>query len=240
MQDYDDLLQRRLHHLKVSHDCSSRAIWVEFKYENRPCFSREMIEDVWTVQRSIRQAALSGYQENRDDRLLFQVIASTDKKVFSMGGDLAYFIELIEAGDEEGLRDYAKRCIDIQYASRSHYDIPFTTIACVAGEALGGGFEAALSANVLVAEQQARFGFPEITFGMFPGMGALSLLTRKISPSMAQRIIMDHRIYTAAELYEMGVVDILAEEGEGRDAVNHYMQRYVFAGSRVSWFPGGG
>ena len=227
MQDYDDLLKRRLHHLKVSHDCASRAIWIEFKYENRPCFSRELIEDVWTVQRSIRQAALSGYRENRDDRLLFQVIASTDKKVFSMGGDLAYFIELIETGDEEGLRDYAKRCIDIQYASNSHYDIPFTTIACVAGEALGGGFEAALSANVLVAEQQARFGFPEITFGMFPGMGALSLLTRKVSPSMAQRIIMDHRIYTAAELFEMGVVDILAAEGEGRDAVNDYMQRYV-------------
>lgn len=227
MQIYDDLIQRRLRHLKVSHDRSSRAVWVEFKYDNRPCFSRELIEDVWTVQRSIRQAAQSGYQENRDNRLLFQVVASTDKKVFSLGGDLAYFIELIEAGDEEGLRDYAQRCVDIQYPSISHYDIPFTTIACVAGEALGGGFEAALSANVLVAEQRARFGFPEITFGMFPGMGALSLLLRKISPAMAYRIIIDHRIYTATELYEMGVVDILAPDGEGRAAVNDYMQRYV-------------
>ena len=200
---------------------------LNFIYEKRPCFSRELLEDVWTVQRSIRQAALSGYQENHDDRLLFQVIASTDKKVFNLGGDLAYFIELIEAGNEEGLRDYAKRCIDIQYASISHYGIPFTSISCVAGEALGGGFEAAISSNVLVAEQQARFGFPEITFGMFPGMGALSLLTRKISPAMAHRLIMDHRIYSATELYEMGVVDILAPEGEGRAAVNDYMQRYA-------------
>ena len=159
MQIYDDLIQRRLRHLKVSHDWPSRAVWVEFKYDKRPCFSRELIEDVWTVQRSIRQAAQSGYQENRDNRLLFQVAASTDKKVFSLGGDLAYFIELIESGDEEGLRDYAQRCVDIQYPSISHYDIPFTTIACVSGEALGGGFEAALSANVLVAEQKARFGF---------------------------------------------------------------------------------
>ena len=226
MQNYDDLLQRRLRHLKVRHDLSSRAIWVDFKYEKRPCFSRELIEEVCTVQRSIRRAAQSGYHENRDDRLLFQVIASTDKKVFNLGGDLAYFIELIEAGDEEGLRDYAIRCIDIQYASISHYGIPFTSIACVAGEALGGGFEAALSANVLVAEQKARFGFPEITFGMFPGMGALSLLLRKLSPAMAHRLIMDHRIYSATELYEMGVVDILAPDGEGRAAVNDYMQRY--------------
>ena len=227
MQLYDDLIQRRLRHLKVSHDRSSRAVWVEFKYDKRPCFSRELIEDIWTVQRSIRQAAQSGYQENRDDRLLFQVVASTDKKVFSLGGDLAYFIELIEAGDEAGLRDYAQHCIDIQYPSITHYDIPFTSIACVAGEALGGGFEAALSANVLVAEQRARFGFPEITFGMFPGMGALSFLLRKVSPAIAHRIIIDHRIYTATELYEMGVVDILAPDGEGRAAVNDYMQRYV-------------
>jgi DSF synthase len=226
MQNYDDLLQRRLRHLKVSHDRSSKAVWVEFKYEKRPCFSRELIEEVWAVQRSIRRAAQSGYQENREDRLLFQVIGSTDKKVFNLGGDLVYFIELIEAGDEEGLRDYANRCIDIQYASVSHYGIPFTSIACVAGEALGGGFEAALSANVLVAEQKARFGFPEITFGMFPGMGALSLLLRKISPAIAHRLIMDHRIYSATELYEMGVVDILAPDGEGRAAVNDYMQRY--------------
>ena len=227
MQNYDDLLQRRLRHLKVIHDRSSRAVWVEFKYEKRPCFSRELIEEVCTVQRSIRQAAQLGYREKRDDRLLFQVIASADKKVFNLGGDLAYFIELIEAGDEEGLRDYANRCIDIQYASVSHYDIPFTSIACVAGEALGGGFEAALSANVLVAEQKSRFGFPEITFGMFPGMGALSLLLRKLSPAMAHRLIMDHRIYSATELYEMGVVDILAPDGEGRAAVNDYMQKYA-------------
>jgi len=227
MQIYDDLIQRRLRHLKVSHDRSLRAVWVEFKYDKRPCFTRELIEDVWIVQRSIRQAAQSGYEENCDNRLLFQVVASTDKKVFSLGGDLAYFIELIEAGDEEGLRDYAQRCVDIQYPSISHYDIPFTTIAFVAGETLGGGFEAALSANVLVAEQRARFGFPEITFGMFPGMGALSFLFRRISPAIAHRMIIDHRIYTATELYEMGIVDILAPDGEGRDAVNDYMQRYV-------------
>jgi len=46
MQNYDDLLQRRLRHLKVSHDRSTRAVWVEFKYDKRPCFSRELIEEV--------------------------------------------------------------------------------------------------------------------------------------------------------------------------------------------------
>lgn len=227
MEIYDDLLQRRLDHLKVKYDRPTRSVWVEFKYEGPPCFSVKLLEEIETVQRSIRQAVQVGYQNNSDERILFQVVASTDKKVFNLGGDLAYFIELVESGDREGLRNYGERCIDIQYASITHYDIPFTTITLIEGEALGGGFEAALSANVVVAEQRARFGFPEITFGMFPGMGALSLLIRKIAPGMARRLIMDHHVYTATELYEMGVIDVLVPDGHGRAAVKDYIHQHM-------------
>ncbi len=223
----DDLLRRRVRHIHVTHDAPSRAVWVEFKYKGRPCFSTELLEDLLAAQRAIRQTAHTGYREKQEDRVLFQVLASTDAQAFNLGGDLAYFIQLIETGDREALLQYAKTCIDIQFASVTHYDIPFTTIGLVQGEALGGGFEAALSNNVLIAEESARFGFPEITFGMFPGMGAISLLTRKITPAMARRLIMDRRIHTAEELFEMGVVDVLAPDGEGREAVHNYMQRHT-------------
>ncbi len=222
-----DLLQHRVRHLKVTRDAPLRAVWVEFNYDGRPCFTSELLEDVWAVQRTIRQAVISGYQQGQTDRLLFQVLASTDSRAFSLGGDLSYFIQLIEAGDREGLRNYAKTCIEIQYATATHYDTPFTTIALVEGEALGGGFEAALSANLLIAEPQARFGFPEISFGMFPGMGALSLLARRVTPGTARKLIMDQRIYTAEELYELGVVDILAPKGKGRKATADYMRRHI-------------
>jgi DSF synthase len=227
LKSYDDLLQRRLRHVNVTHDTASRAVWVEFKYKKRPCFTTELLDDVWAAQRSISKTAKAEYREGRSDRLLFQVLKSADKQVFSLGGDLEYFITLIENRDRDGLYKYARLCVDIQYAAITHYDIPFTTIALVEGEALGGGFEAALSANVLVAERKARFGFPEITFGMFPGMGALSLLVRKINPGMARRLMMDNRIYTAAELYELGVVDVLAPDGGGRAAVTDYIKRHT-------------
>lgn len=227
METQTELLQHRLRHLKVTRDLSLRAVWVEFKYDGRPCFTRELLEDVRTVQRSIRQSVVAGYQQAQSDRLLFQVVASTDSRAFSLGGDLTYFLELIEAGDRQALRDYAKTCIDIQYATATHYDVPFTTIALVEGEALGGGFEAALSANWLIAEPQARFGFPEMSFGMFPGMGALSLLTRRVSMSTARKLIMDRRVYTAEELHDLGVVDMLADSGKGREATADYMRRHI-------------
>jgi DSF synthase len=222
-----ELLQRRLRNLKVTLDGSHRAVWVEFKYSGRPCFSTDLLDDVSKAQRAIRQAANLGYSEHDGDRLLFQVLASADKDIFSLGGDLAYFIKLIEAGNRAGLQEYAELCVQIQYSTATHYNVPFTNIALVEGEALGGGFEAALSANVLIAERRARFGFPEITFGMFPGMGAISLLIRKVTPAVARRLIMDHRIYTAAELYDMGILDVLVSDGEGRAATMEYMQRHM-------------
>jgi DSF synthase len=227
LNGFDDLLQRRLRHLHVAYDHNSRAIWVEFKYQHRPCFSRGLLDDLSIVQRSIKQIVRTGYRLGQSSRLLFQILASADKRVFNLGGDLAYFIKLIGAGNREGLRQYAKTCIDIQYASLTHYDVPFATIALVEGTALGGGFEAALSANILIAETRARFGFPESSFGLFPGMGALSLLLRKINPAMARRLIMDNRVYTAAELYDLGVVDILAQDGHGRKAAIDYMRRNI-------------
>jgi len=223
----DVFLRDRLSRVRITDDRSLRAVWVEFNYSGRPCFSTALLDEIQVAQKLIRQTALAGYEHDQDNRLLFQVLCSADERVFNLGGDLVYFTELIEAQDREGLRRYARSCIDIQYASITHFGIPFTTIALVQGEALGGGFEAALSHNVLVAERRARFGFPEITFGMFPGMGALTLLTRKIAPSLARRLIMDNRVYTGEELYEMGVVDVLAPDGEGRAVVRDYMRRHA-------------
>jgi len=202
-------------------------VWVELSYAERACFSTDILADVRAAQRAIRQTATTEFEKQAPDRLLFQVLTSSDARTFSLGGDLTYFIELIEARDRSGLLAYARTCIDIQFASISHYDIPFTTIALVQGEALGGGFEAALSNNVLIAEESARFGFPEINFGLFPGMGAISLLTRKIAPALARRLIMDRRIHTAEELYDIGVVDALAPVGQGRTAVLNYMHRHT-------------
>lgn len=227
MSASDDLLDRRLRNVRVNRDDSNHAVWVELSYTGRPCFSAEILADIRAAQHFIRETARAGFEQGAEDRLLFQILTSTDARTFSLGGDLAYFIELIEAGDRDGLCAYARSCIDIQFASVTHYDIPFTTIALVQGEALGGGFEAALSNNVLIAEESARFGFPEINFGLFPGMGAISLLTRKIAPALARRLIMDRRVHTAEELYEVGVVDVLAPDGEGRAAVLNYINRHI-------------
>ena len=134
-----------------------------------------------------------------------------------------YFISLIREGDRDGLYEYGKTCIDILYPSYTGYGLPFTSIALVQGEALGGGFEAALAAKVIVAEEGSTFGFPETLFGLFPGMGAFTFLARRLSPALAKRMIASGKVYTAEELYNLGVVDVLAEPGRGDAAIQQYI-----------------
>jgi DSF synthase len=78
---------------------------------------------------------------------------------------------------------------------------------------------------VLIAERGARMGLPEILFNLFPGMGAMTFLGRRVGHHQAEKIILSGKLYLAEELYDMGVVDVLAEPGEGEGAVYDYVRR---------------
>ena len=227
MNEKEGYLQQHLSHLNVIQDTELRALWIELKHkQGRICMTPELLEELQAVRRLIQIKVQEEYEQNQPDRLLYQVLTSSDKRAFSLGSDLNYLIEKIEAGDRESILRYARTFIDVQFSTITHYDVPFTTIALIQGEALGGGFEVALSSNVIVAEESAHFGFPEVAFGMGPGPSAIPLLTRKITPAVARRMIGDRRVYTAVELYDIGVVDVLAKDGQGREAVQSYMQRH--------------
>jgi DSF synthase len=68
-------------------------------------------------------------------------------------------------------------------------------------------------------------GFPEILFNLFPGMGAYSLLGRRLGMKRAEEMILSGRIYTAADLFDMGVIDALADDGMGEVEVYDYVRR---------------
>jgi len=174
-----------------------------------------------TLQAEIREDITAG----KEPRVRFAVFTSERPGVFNLGGDLKLFKEKVAAGDREGLRTYAKECIDWVYDTATGFHLPLTTIALVRGTAQGGGFEGALAHNVLVAERQSYMGLPEIMFNLFPGMGAYQLLSRRLPPAKAEQLILSGRTYSAEELYEMGVVDVLAEEGEGEEAVRDYIRQ---------------
>jgi DSF synthase len=186
----------------------------------RPCFSHRLIKEARLFQRRLTADIDSGEIPPVD----FLVLASSTPGVFNLGGDLDFFVQAIETGERHELSKYAKACIDLMFPFATGLDGRLTTISLVQGDALGGGFEAALSGDVLIAERSAKLGLPEVLFNLFPGMGAFQFLGRKIGPSKAEKLILSGRLCGAEELFEMGVVDILAEDGEGERAVYQYIK----------------
>ncbi|MDT8283763.1 MAG: crotonase/enoyl-CoA hydratase family protein, partial [Gammaproteobacteria bacterium] len=140
--------------------------------------------------------------------------------------DLELFRQCIVEKKINKLRDYAYKCINLLHRNIGNLDLPITTIALIQGQALGGGFETALSCDVIIAERGSQMGFPEILFNLFPGMGAYNLLTRRVGSALAERIILSAKTYTATELYDMGVIDALAEDGEGVHATETYLNSH--------------
>ncbi len=209
--------------LELEIDTGRQAIHVRFLHPGRPVMSARLLEDFATAQRIIDN--MGSRDAGRPGGLRYLVVSSALPGVFSLGGDLALFLDLIERGDREGLARYGHTCVELLYRNLAERPGRLCSISLVQGEALGGGFETALGADVLIAERQARFGFPELQFGLFPGMGAFSLLARRINPALARRLITSGRIYSAEELHEMGVVDFLAEEGRGRELLHHYLDK---------------
>ena len=202
------------------------TLWVRLEPGSAVKFTPSLLADLRTVQDRIAarlrlQATLEPTQ-----RIRYQVFASRIPGVFSLGGDLALFRECIRERDAKALRIYARDAVDLVYVNATAYDEPVSTISLVQGQALGGGFEAALAAHVLVAERSARMGLPEIMINMFPGMGAYQLLSRRLTPAQAERMILSGRTYTAEELHALGVVDVLAEDGDGERAVRRVIQTH--------------
>lgn len=214
------LLDEKYPEMNVKYDSDMSSLWCYMNSSPRPCFTPDLLKNFNSLIKKLQHPAM----QKQDVQYL--VAASNVPGVFNLGGDLDYFSDCILSGDRNKLTEYAYACVDLSYAALNQFGNDITSIALVQGSALGGGFEAALSCNVLIAEESARLGFPEILFNLFPGMGAYSFLSRRVPMHVAEEIIMSGKMYTAEELYELGVIDVLIGDGMGEQAVKNYIKQH--------------
>jgi len=212
-------------HYDTHFDPEFGAYWACLRADSPKNFTPELVAALRQGQLRVESRVRDELESGAKERLRYQVLTSRIPGVFSLGGDLALFRRLIRTQDRDALLRYACACVDLVYTNAVNYELPIVTISLIQGQALGGGFEAALAANVVVAEKQSKLGLPEVMFNMFPGMGAYQLLTRRLTPARAEELILSGRTFHAEELHQMGLIDILAEPGEGEEAVMHFIKK---------------
>jgi DSF synthase len=217
-----ELAAASFNELDLTVSTHEEAIWCYMRPNGPPSFTPTLLHELITMRRLL-QRLFAGLRPGEPTPVKYFIGGSRIPGMYNLGGDLNFFIKSIRSRDVEALRSYAHDCVDVAYHMTMGFHLPMITIALVQGDALGGGFEGALSFNVLVAEKRAKFGLPEILFNLFPGMGAFSFLSRKLDVTRAHKMILSGRVFSASDLYEMGLIDILAEDGRGEEAVRDYI-----------------
>jgi DSF synthase len=203
--------------LSAHYDHGHALLWTRWAPRGIPSFNPELLRELERTSQMI-EGHFRGAQDKRP--LNYVVLRSAVAGAFSTGGDLGYFQRLIATQDRAHLTEYARAAIDVVYRNYTAHNLRgVTTVALLEGDALGGGFECALSCDMVIAEKHVKAGFPEILFNMFPGMGGMSFLSRRVNRSVAEEMVRSGRQYSAQELLDLGVIDQVVDTGEGREAV---------------------
>ncbi len=155
------------------------------------------------------------------------LILSSDKKDFFLGADIAEFQPLFAQG-EEPVKGFLQKNIDNLNRLEA---LPFPTVGCVNGMALGGGMELLLACDFRLAEPGAKLGLPEVKLGIIPGWGGTVRLPRLVGADTAIEWISSGKQFKAADALNVGVVDAVVAKDQLMSAARHIIAQ-VAAGER--------
>jgi DSF synthase len=206
-------------------DAPTRALWVRWTPSPRPSFNPGLLRALSHCAKFLSDSGGRIEYSGQPTALEYTVLSSAVPGVFNLGGDLDLFMRLIESRDRGALVEYGKACVHVLFRNYVAHGLPLTTVSLVQGDCLGGGFEAALSSDIVVAERHARFGFPEIMFNLFPGMGAYSFLDRRVGRKVTEELLSTGKTYCADDMLHLGVIDQVVDTGSGEVEVAALIRR---------------
>lgn len=204
--------------VEVEYHAETASVWMHYKEAAPPYYSLQTVADVASVRESVKSLYAQGSLPIR-----YFVMASRRPGVFKLGGDLTMFADAIRENDREQMRVYAHACVEVMHSLFTAFDLPIVTLSVVTGQALGGGLEAALAEDYMLADETALLGVPEASFNTFPGMGAVSLLARRLGNAGAEEMISSGRTVNGREAWDMGLTDVVADAGKARETAIAWM-----------------
>lgn len=158
------------------------------------------------------------------DQSVRVAILTGEGKAFSAGGDIKAWGGMEAAEFGHAWVRYGHRVFERLATLR------MPLIAAMNGHALGGGLELAGSADIRIAERQAKIGLPETSLGMIPGWSGTQRLVRRFGAQIVRRMVLGGEMFTAEEALSHGLVDAVADTGKALEAAKDYAARVVRRG----------
>ena len=202
--------------IALSYEPKIKLLWITLKPEPKPVFTLPLIESVRRVQH-----AIWNLWQKRSDRPILFLGYRGQGSVFSLGGDLDYYLDCLAKNDRAGLSAYARQAADVIRLNRTGVNGAVITLSTVHARALGGGIDPARACNVMIAEEGATFCYPEVNYNHFP-ISAVPILSRHTGAIEAERILLSGREFSAAEFLAKGALDAVVEAGTGEDWIRRY------------------
>lgn len=153
----------------------------------------------------LRKAMSAAFQALQDDSAVRCVVIAGNGPCFAAGADLR---EMADLGPS------AVWAMDVLRYWRVISEFPKPLIAAVHGVALGGGCELAMHADIIVADENAKFGQPEVAVGIMPGGGATQRLMRAVGKYRAMPMLLTGESVTAVQAHAMGLVSEVVADGQ--------------------------
>lgn len=156
-------------------------------------------------------AALPKLEENAHALIIY----SSRECGFCAGADLRELYrrsqQMGKKAAVQGVRDFLER---IHHVMNTLDASPLTTIAAVHGIAFGGGFELALTCDLIIADKTARFCFPEVRLGLVPGFGGIPRLRRDLGNAVVRDLLLTGRSFNSSKAQQIGLVSQVVAEGQ--------------------------
>lgn len=220
--DVIEAIRRRagfLPEVQLAYEEELRLLWVTIKPELKPVFTLQLLDSLGKVQQAIID--LWGAPEHYHNAPVRFLAFRGTGPFFTLGGDLDFYLDCLAKNDRPALAEYARLSVEGALRNASGLDGMAVTLSTIHAKAIGGGIDAPRSCNVMIAEEQASFVYPEIKFNHFP-ITAVGILSRRMGPRAAEHMLQSGEEMSAAEFMAAGGLEAVVPAGTGEDWIRKY------------------
>jgi DSF synthase len=205
--------------VQLAYEPETKMLWVTIRPELKPVFTLQLLDSLVKIQRAI--VALWGAPDQYHRAAVRFLAFRGTGPFFTLGGDLDFYLDCLAKNDRAALGEYARLSSEGAVWNAGGLNGLVVTLSTIHAKAIGGGIDAPRSCNVMIAEEQASFVYPEIKFNHFP-ITAVAILSRRMGQRAAEQMLLSGEEMSARQFMEAGGLEAVVPTGTGEAWIRKY------------------